>query len=90
MWIKSGLSAVVFARSIRSAEPLPLPQPQPNAACKNHTTKKNKKKLDISPRPMLQYKNEVEREKKFKCCEKRLDISLKTLYNESVDVFKWD
>ena len=49
---------------------------------------KNKKKLDITPRPVLQYKNEVEREKKFKCCEKRLDIFLKTLYNESVDVFK--
>ena len=49
---------------------------------------KNKKKLDITPRPVLQYKNEVEREKKCECCEKSLDILLKTLYNESVDVFK--
>ena len=29
--------------------------------------KKKQKKLDITPRPVLQYKNEVEREKKFKC-----------------------
>tara|TARA_B100000482_G_scaffold11076_1_gene8013 strand:+ start:4 stop:120 length:117 start_codon:yes stop_codon:yes gene_type:complete len=28
---------------------------------------KKQKKLDITPRPVLQYKNEVEREKKFKC-----------------------
>jgi len=88
MPFKSGLSAVVFARSIRSAEPLP-PTPNTTECCLQEPYQiKNEKKLDIAPRPMLQYKNEVEREKKFKCCEKRLDISLKTLYNESVDVFK--
>ena len=51
MPFKSVLSAVVFARSIRSAEPLPLPQTQPNAACKNHTTKKTKKNLTFPPGP---------------------------------------
>jgi len=54
------------------------------------TSSEKEKKLDIVARFMLQYKNKVEREKKFKCWKKRLDILLKTLYNESVDVFKWD
>ena len=49
---------------------------------------KNKKKLDIGALFVLQYNNEVEREKKCEYCEKSLDIFLKTLYNESVDVFK--
>ena len=67
--------------------PFPYPNDSPWLLAKT-IPQKNKKKLDISRRPMLQYKNEVEREKKFKCWKKSLDISLKTLYNESVDVFK--
>ena len=56
--------------------------------------KKNEKKLDILAQPCYNIRiesgrvNAAQDELISKLIQKRLDILLKTLYNESVDVFK--
>ena len=101
MWIKSGGAASVFPSSTSRPQPSlrlsnlpPLQQTYQNTP--QHYWMLLEKKLDIWPRIVLQYKNKVKgysfgpRENDEKKVEKCLDCLPETLYNESVDVFKWD